>query len=142
MADPTPLPPTPGSQSTRSPASNPAVHWPRVKEILDGAIADWRAAHNNLIPKLKQKHGPSFSWDTKADLAAASAVIGGQPYRLIDPDLVAQKKGAETNLIKALRDPDGVDGNGQMPNGGPYLTDTHPAYIDEIIQWINDGMPD
>ena len=129
--------------STSSGAGDrPVITWTRVKEILDGAIADWRAAHNNQVPKLKQKHGPTFGWDTKADLAAASAVIGGQPYRLIDPDLVTQKRGAETNLVKALRDPDGVDNNGQMPNGGPYLTDTHPTYIDEIIQWINDGMPD
>jgi len=132
MADST----TPG---TGSPA---AVTWTRAKEILDGVIADWRAAHNNRVPRLKQKHGPSFSWDTKADLAAASVVIGDQTYRLIDPNLVALQKGAETNLIKALRDPDGVDGNGQMPNGGPYLTDTHPTFIDEIIQWINAGMPD
>jgi hypothetical protein len=29
-----------------------------------------------------------------------------------------------------------------MPNGGPYLTDTHPTFLDEIIRWINDGMPE
>src|SRR5262245_31612520 len=111
------------SKRTDGKAELAAVTWTRVKEILDGVIADWRAAHANQVPRLRQKHGPSFSWDTKADLAAASAVIAGETYRLIDPALVAQRRGAETNLIKALRDPDGVDSNGQMPNGGPYLTD-------------------
>jgi hypothetical protein len=134
MADNPPTASSPGGLPT-------PVHWPRVKEILDCAIADWRAANNNRVPKLKQRHGPAFGWDTKADLLAATAVIGGQTYRLIDPGLAAQQKGAETNLIKALRDPDGVDGNGQMPNGGPYLTDTHPTFLDEILSWINGGMP-
>jgi hypothetical protein len=123
-------------------SENQTVTWARVKEILDTVITEWRAAHGDRIPKLKQKHGPSFSWNTKAELAAAEAVIGGEAYRLIDPALVAQQKGDETNLIKALRDQDGVDNNGQMPNGGPFLTDTHPTFIDEIIQWINAGMPD
>jgi hypothetical protein len=125
-----------------SSAPTQALRWPRIKAILDGAIADWRTANGNRVPKLKQKHGPSFGWDTKADLVNAAAVIGGQSFRLIDPALAAQQKGDQTNLIKALRDPDGVDGNGQMPNNGPFLTDTHPGFIQEIVQWINDGMPD
>jgi|SRR5215469_6756880 len=131
------------SMSSETPyVATPGQRWPRIKAILDGAIADWRAAHNNRVPRLKQKHGPTFGWDTKADLLNAVVIVGGQSYRLIDPDLAAQKKGDQTNLVKALRDPDGVDGNGQMPNNGPFLTVTHPDEIPEIIQWINDGMPD
>jgi hypothetical protein len=71
MADNTPTASSAGELTT-------PVYWPRVKEILDGAIADWRAANNNRVPKLKQKHGPAFGWDTKADLLAATAVIGSR----------------------------------------------------------------
>jgi hypothetical protein len=118
-----------------------SVHWPRVKEILDGAIADW-TTKNHRPPLLKQRHGPSFSWDTKDQITNAVAQIGGSTFRLIDPSLVGNGKGRQTNLIIALTDPDGVEGNGQMPNNGPFLTDTHPTFIDEIVRWIDDGMPD
>jgi hypothetical protein len=117
------------------------VKWPRVKAILDGAIADWKAQHHR-DPLLKQKHGPKFSWDTKQALADAVVVIGGTSYRLIAPELVGNGRGRQTNLVIALSQPDGVDSNGQMPNDGPFLTDTHPSFIDEIVRWIDDNMPD
>jgi hypothetical protein len=123
------------------PVASGSVHWPRVKQILDGAIADWSTKHGRA-PKLKQRHGNNFAWDTKAELAAAVANIGGTPYRLIDPSMIGNGKGRQTNLIVALSQTDGVDGNGQMPDAGPFLTDTHPTYIDEIVRWIDDGMPD
>jgi hypothetical protein len=111
-----------------------AVTWAQVKEILDGAIAAWKA-QNGREPKLKQKHSPNFGWDAKQDLAAAVA----RGHRLIDPAKVGNGQGAQTNLVIALRDDDGVDGNGRMPDGGPYLGNDP---INAIIRWIDAGMPD
>jgi hypothetical protein len=110
------------------------VRWERVKQILDGAIAGWKA-QNGREPKLVSRHGPSFGWETKQQLADASA----RGFRLIEPTKVANGQGAQTNLVIALRDVDGVKGNGQMPNGGPFLQGSE---IDEIVRWIDAGMPD
>jgi hypothetical protein len=112
-----------------------AVAWARVKEILDGAILGWKAQNNGREPRLKPRHGASFGWDTKEMLAAANAL----GLRLIDPNMVGNGQGAQTNLVIALRDEDGVEGNGQMPNGGPFLP---VDQIDEIVRWIDAGMPD
>lgn len=128
----------PQSNKNRAASSNSAsqvVHWPRVKQILDGAIDGWKAANGGREPRLKPIHGASFGWSTKAELLAATA----KGFRLIDPALVASKQGDQTNLVKALRDPDGVDGNGQMPDGGPFLSVDE---INEIISWINGGTID
>jgi hypothetical protein len=112
----------------------PTIGWPRIKQILDGIIAAWQTK-NGRPPKLKQKHGPTFVWDTKQQLADAVA----RGNRLIDPAKVGNGQGAQTNLVIALRDDDGVDGNGRMPVGGPFL---QPEEINEIVQWIDAGMPD
>jgi hypothetical protein len=112
-----------------------SVSWTRVKEILDGAIAGWKVQNDGREPRLTQRHGASFGWDTKDKLANATA----KGFRLIDPSMVGTGQGAQTNLVIALRDEDGVEGFGQMPNGGPFL----PAdQIDEIIRWIDGGIPD
>ena len=136
-----PNPATGGTSSGGGAGGSPvagSVHWPRVKQILDGAITGWTAKHNRA-PLLKKRHGASFAWDTKAELAAAVAMISGTAYRLIDPSLVGNGQGRKTYLVVALSDANGVDGNGQMPNDGPYLSD---ASIGEIVRWIDDGMPD
>ena len=128
------------TRSSGTPEDSPAtgvtnsVHWPRVQEILDGAIAGWKTK-NGREPRLQQIHGASFGWDTKDKLANAEAL----GFRLIDPGMVGNGQGAQTNLIVALRDEDGVDDNGQMPARGPFLA---AAQVDEIVSWIDAGMPD
>lgn len=110
------------------------VRWPRVKQILDSAIAGWKAQNNGREPDLKL-HGQSFGWETKDQLANASAL----GHRLIDPAKVGNGRAAQTNLVIALRDEDGVDGNGRMPDGGPFLSDSD---INDIVRWIDAGIPD
>jgi hypothetical protein len=114
---------------------DPPVSWARIKEILDRAIAGWKVQNNGREPKLTLRHGASFGWDTKDKLATATA----QGFRLIDPSMVGNGQGAQTNLVIALRDEDGVEGFGQMPNGGPFLPTDQ---IDQIVRWIDAGMPD
>jgi Ferritin-like len=124
----------PGSSGGGKPAPASAVTWPMVKQVLDGAIAAWKAK-NGRDPDLQGKHGDSFGWDTKQQLAQADAL----GYRLIDPGKVGNGQGAQTNLVIALRDDGGVAGNGRMPDGGPYLTKEQIALI---VAWIDTGMPD
>jgi hypothetical protein len=122
-----------GTQSSKGRAGA-TVHWPRVKETLDNAITAW-VNQNGHQPDLIGKHGASFGWATKSALANASAL----GYRLIDPAKVGNGQGAQTNLVISLRDRNGVGGNGQMPDGGPYLS---APEIQEIIDWIDGGMID
>jgi hypothetical protein len=110
------------------------VGWPRIKQILDGVMQRWQA-RTGREPDLVGIHGASFGWETKAQLATAKAL----GLRLIDPAQVGNQQGAQTNLVIALRDPGGVAGNGQMPDGGPFAP---VAEINEIIAWIDAGMPD
>jgi hypothetical protein len=128
-----PVPPSPLPPPVTPPITPPTTPgFARVKQILDGAIAAWKAANGNVEPKLTQRHhNPTFGWATKEQLAN-SAPLG---FKLIEPGV----PGKDTNLIKSLRDDDGVDGNGRMPDGGPYLSN---AEIAEIISWIDAGMPD
>jgi hypothetical protein len=111
------------------------THWPHVKQILDGLIADWTAA-NGTAPNLRGKHNdPNFGWATKDQLKNSK----GRGFQLIQPGVA----GKDTNLVKALTT--GVGGFPQMPDGGPYLTDPDPKYkgqLDYIIKWIDEGMPD
>src|SRR5262249_55377202 len=122
------------STGTQPPAPAPGIGWPRVKQILDGAIAAWKAKHHR-DPDLTGVHGDTFGWDTKDQLKAGEAF----GFRLIAPAKVGNGQGAQANLIIALRDPSGVQGNGRMPRGGPFLKDTE---INEIVQWIDAGLPD
>jgi Ferritin-like len=127
--------PTPTPTQT-SPAPAPTTHWPQVKKILDDLIANWAAL--NGPPDLTGKHSdPHFGWATKAQLIASKPF--GQ-YQLIEPGVA----GKDTNLVKALRDPTGVANKGQMPYGGPYLTDDPQGAekIKTIITWIDEGTPD
>jgi hypothetical protein len=122
-------------EDSREAGEATSVPWTRVKEILDAAIAGWKVQNNGREPRLSLRHGASFGWDTKDKLANAKA----QGFRLIAPSMVGNGQGAQTNLVIALRDEDGVEGFGQMPNGGPFLPSDQ---IDEIIRWIDAGMPD
>lgn len=102
-----------------------------VQRILD-RLVDGRWDFLQVI------HGPGFGWQNKQQLAQAVVQPGGtKQYRLIDPQLVKEKRGQETNLIKALTT--GVDHFSRMPKDGPYATDEE---LRTIIDWINAGMPD
>ena len=105
--------------------TNERVTWPRVKELLEKAMASW-----------EERHGPppapgihDYYWNPPQELAA------NKPYRrqLIEPG----KPGRETHLVLFLRK--GVGMIPRMPRGGPFLTD---GEITEIERWIDAGMPE
>jgi hypothetical protein len=116
----------------------PMVRFAEVQAILDAAIAGWRGKNDNAVPNLGGKHDdPNFGWATKQQLLAATA----KTFRLIDPDKIGKPGlGKDTNLVKALRDPEGVDENGEMPDGGPFLKPVPD--IQKVIDWIDGGCPD
>ena len=100
------------------------VYWPRVKAILDGSMERWKARWNREpYPGIHE-----YAWDTPQQLAAA--VLSG--YRAIEPGV----PGRETHLVRSLVR--GVGGFGKMPLHGPFLSN---AEIDEIVAWIDAGMP-
>ena len=100
-----------------------------VRNILDQAIQGWRQQHGG--PPDLTGHGPSFKWDTKADLLAAV----GHGKRLIQPEVIGNGKGNQANLVIDLRTGLPL----RMPKGGPFLSD---ALIQKIEDWINAGCPD
>lgn len=108
------------------------VRWPRVKQILDMSMERWEADRGRK-PALKVSHDGSLAWDTK-DLLVTSKPFGLQ---LIEPDKVGVGQARETNLIKILTR--NVGGFRRMPSRGPYLSNEE---IDEIVNWIDNGMPD
>jgi hypothetical protein len=92
---------------------------------------------------MQSAHGDkTFGWATRAQLMAVVVRPGGpgtEPsYPLIDPALIGNGKGNQTNLVVALANSTGVDFNGQMPLNGPYAA---KADIQTIIDWINAGAP-
>ena len=109
-------------------------------------FADVKAILDFLVRQrsdfLKDVHGPSFSWETREQLLAASVVVFSGTYRLIAPELIQAARGHETNLVRALRDPTGVDENGRMPFRGDiegnYATSEQ---INTIVAWIDAGCP-
>ena len=109
------------------PDAQPPVHvvyWPRVKAILDGSMERWKARwEREPYPGIHD-----YSWDTPQQLA--EAVLSG--YRAIEPGV----PGRETHLVRSLVR--GVGGFGKMPLNGPFITS---AEIDEIVAWIDAGMP-
>jgi hypothetical protein len=105
--------------------------FPQIQAILDALV-------NGRWEFLEIYHGPGFGWKTKQQLQEVVVRPGGtQQFRLIDPELARQGRGRETNLIQALEK--GVGGFSRMPQGGPYAK---PEQIDQIVAWINGGMPD
>jgi len=107
-------------------------HWPRVKQILDKSLEQWKQA-NNRPPAMKAAHDGHIGWETKEELAES------KPYgkQLIEADKVGNGKAEETYLIRILRGP--IGGFRRMPSRGPYVS---PGEIAEIADWINAGMPD
>jgi hypothetical protein len=78
-------------------------------------------------------HGPTFKWDTKANLLAAV----GHGKQLIQGGLAGcgSGKGKDANLVIDLRKGLRL----RMPRGGPFLDD---AAIQRIEDWIDVGCPD
>ena len=105
--------------------SDEVVRWSRVKEILDGAMARWeRREGRQGLPGIHDYH-----WDTPQHLANDSA-MGKKFIGLGVP-------GEETNLVVALRR--GFGSIPRMPMGGPFLKEEE---IQEIVSWIDGGMPE
>ena len=101
------------------------VYWPRVKEILDGIMARW-------IERWGRKPLPgihAYYWETSQELK--DSVLSG--LRSIEPGLPAR----ETNLVKSLARAVGT--SGKMPLRGPFLSTDE---VDEIVAWIDGGMPE
>jgi hypothetical protein len=116
------------------------VRFAQIKQILDSLIQghSWqriRSVH----------HEPNFGWDCVDQLR--SIVVRpdgptGPAFQLVDMDLVNQGQGANTYLVHALREDDGVDFRGRMPFRPPpgrYATESE---IQLIINWLNTGMPE
>jgi hypothetical protein len=101
------------------------VRWPRVKEILDGIMARWeRREGRKGLPGI---HG--YYWRTPQELANDSSM----GKRFIEPGV----PGEQTNLVIALRR--GFGSIPKMPMGGPFLKEDE---IQEIVRWIDSGMPE
>ena len=121
------------SRKVAIPADIRPVAFGDIREILDEAIADWISQHGR-IPDLQSQHQSSdFGWSTREELLAATA----RGFRLIDPCLIGNGMGHQTNLVIALRS--GLAPFGGMPDGGPSLCDED---IGRIVAWINAGCPD
>ncbi len=108
------------------------ANWLRIKEILDNSLKRWQE-ENKREPKMRVVHEGHIGWKTKEELAESS------PYglQLIEADKVGNGRAEETNLYKILTR--NVGGYRRMPSRGPYI----PAgEIQEIVEWIDAGMPD
>ncbi len=120
--------------------STTPVRFADIQAILNRITAGrskegMRAAHSS----------PGFGWDTLEQLKAVVVRPDGEfgkAYQLIDMDLVRQGRGAETNLVQALANPSGVDSYGRMPYNAPASQYATPAEIQQIIDWLNAGLPE
>lgn len=110
---------------TDNSATDKAVYWPRIKEILDGVMARWKQRWGREpYPGIHQ-----YYWETPQQLK--ESVLSGLPA--IQPGV----PGRETNLVKSLALAIGT--SGRMPLRGPFLP---RAEVEEIIAWIDAGMPE
>ncbi len=110
--------------SEQAPNDNP-VYWPRVKDILDGIMERWKERRGrDPLPGIHR-----FYWDSPQQLA--DSVLSG--VRAIEPGV----PGRETQFVRSLARSVGTWG--RMPLRGPFLSD---AEIDEIVSWIDAGMPE
>jgi hypothetical protein len=71
-----------------------------------------------------------FGWRTSDELRKSFAF----GLQLIDPQMIGNGRGKETNLYLALTK--GVPGNPRMPINGPFLA---KADTDTIAAWIDAG---
>jgi len=111
------------------------VSFSQVKAILDSVLANWQA-DNGIPPNLTRHQTPNqppFAWRTAAELQAA----WGKGVPLIQPEMVGNGQGAQTNLVVDLRT--GMAGRPRMPMGGPYLS---AADLQVIVDWIDAGCHD
>ena len=116
------------------------VRFAEIQSILNRLI-EGRKPHDLTIVH----SDPHFGWDTLAQLKGVVVHPDGPDgpaYPLIDMELVRQKRGDETNLVKALSDPTGVDSYGQMPYRPPPGRYATSEEIQKIIGWLNSGMPE
>ncbi len=105
--------------------SEEEVRWPRVKEILGGIMARWkRKEGRDGLPGIHM-----YSWNTPQQLASDEAM----GLRFIEPG----QRGEETALVISLRK--GFGNIPRMPMGGPFLKEEE---IQEIVRWIDSGMPE
>ena len=101
------------------------VRWPRVKQLLEEAMSRWETREGRKgLPGIHD-----FHWDSPAHLANDSSM----GTRFIEPGVPAE----ETNLIIALRK--GFGSIPRMPMNGPFVKTEE---IQEIVDWIDDGMPE
>jgi len=106
-----------------------------VKDILDSLVSDYdpgRVARRHRNSGAGDPDPNLFGWETEQQLLNAKA----RGYYLINPEYRGNGEGHRTNLVIALTDPDGVDGNGRMPIDGPFV-DIDSEEIQTIIAWIN-----
>jgi len=102
---------------------------------LNKSLSDWEG-ENGYPPDLSRHstaEHPAMTWRTAGELRDAWA----KGFRLIQPEVIGAAKGAEANLIVALRV--GLAGRPRMPYGGPYIAD---GEVDEIVAWIDAGCLD
>ncbi len=111
------------------------VHWTRVQEILDSAIARWSKERDGMLPRLESRHGGAFGWSTREELLASTA----RGMRLIEPSKIGNQQGYQTNLVVALRQGFPNQNIRRMPAGGPEIK---LSEIAEIAHWIDMGCPD
>ena len=101
------------------------VYWPRVKEILDNIMERWKERwEREPYPGIHE-----YYWETAKDLQ--ESVLNG--YRSIEPALA----GKDTHLVKSLAR--GCGTFGKMPLRGPFVSRDE---VNEIIVWIDSGMPE
>ncbi len=101
------------------------VYWPRVKEILDRVMERWiERWGRDPLPGIHV-----YYWNTRQELV--DSVLSG--VRAIEPGV----EGKDTQLVRSLART--VLTFGRMPLRGPFVPREE---IDEIIVWIDAGMPE
>ena len=101
------------------------VRWPRVRELLEGIMARWEQREGRKgLPGIHD-----YDWESPKHLANDIAM----GKRFVESGV----PGEETNLIISLRR--GFGNIPRMPMSGPFLKEDE---IQEIVRWIDAGMPE
>ena len=104
---------------------NHQVKWPRVQKILHRIMERWEQREGrNGVPGIHQ-----YRWDSPEELALDRAM--GKQF------IESGIRGDKTNLVISLRT--GFGNIPKMPMSGPFVK---PNEIEEIVQWIDCGMPE
>jgi mono/diheme cytochrome c family protein len=110
---------------TEQPAEGNTVYWPRIKEILDHLMERWEERRGRKpLPGIHR-----YYWESSEQLA--NDVLSG--IRAIEPGV----PGRQTAFVRSLERTIGTWG--KMPLRGPFLSEEE---LDEIVSWIDSGMPD